>query len=129
MHPGCGILLQIASCFNALPKCKQLENKTVEFKHMCKQDCSILFNVCKIWLEISERRQNYIFKDFAKTMSKVLETFNLGREFNKLMCQFYNDSECISINATVVKKKLDEKKPPIATTLTTKVIILTEAKY
>ena len=110
MDPGCRILLQIAPCFIALPKCKQLENETVELKHMCKQDCSAIFDVCKTWLEVSERKQNCIFKDFAKNMSQVLETLNLGREFNKSMCQFYNDSECISINATVLKNKLDENK-------------------
>ena len=110
MDPGCRILLQIAPCFIALPKCKQLENETVQLKHMCKQDSSAIFDVCKTWLEVSERRQNYIFKDFAKNMSQVVETLNLGREFNESMCQFYNDSECISINATVLKKKLDENK-------------------
>ena len=107
MDPGSRFLLQIAPCFIALPKCKQLENELAEFKNMCKQDCFAIFDVCKTWLEVAERRQVHIFKDFVKNMYQVLETLNLGREINKSKCQFYNDSECISINATVLKKKLD----------------------
>ena len=106
MDPGCRILIQIAPCFIAFPKCKKLENETVELKHMCKQDCSAIFDVCKTWLENSQRNQNSIFKEFAKNMSQVLEQLNLGKEFDKSLCQRYNDSECISINATVLKKKL-----------------------
>ena len=106
MDPGCRILMQIAPCFIAFPKCKKLENETVELKHLCKQDCSAIFDVCKTWLETSQRKQNSIFKEFAKNMSQVLEQLNLGKEFDKSLCQRYNDSECISINATVLKKKL-----------------------
>ena len=107
IEAGCRLLMGPAPCFIAFPKCRRLENDTVELKHVCKQDCLDMFDVCSNWLE--EAKDNPLFKQFTKNMSTVLENLNLGREFGKTLCQHYNDSECISINATVLKKKIELK--------------------
>ena len=71
MDPGCRILLQIAPCFIALPKCKQLENETVQLKHMCKQDCSAILMFAKLgWKFQSEGKIIYL-----KTLPKICLKF------------------------------------------------------